>query len=194
MNGKKTDWNRTARFLFEGSMLKKTWRTGYAFLGKGGESVAAHTFGVTLIAMMLAREIEGVDAERLLKLSLVHDLPEARTGDPNAVHKLYGNVDEDLAVLDMVRGLDGGAELSDLLAEYRKGESEEAVLVHDADQLDMLLSLKEHLDTGSKDAGLWIPHVRGRLRSEPAKALAKAILEEHWASWWMGQLLGKDVS
>jgi putative hydrolase of HD superfamily len=193
MNDKKTDWSRTARFLFEGSTLKRTWRTGYAFLGKGRESVAAHTFGVTLIAMMLAREVEGVDVERLLKLSLLHDLPEARTGDANAVHKLYGSVDEDLAVSDMVRGLDGGAELSDLLTEYREGNSEEAVLVHDADQLDMLLSLKEHLDTGSKDAGLWIPHVRSRLRSEPARALAEAILEEHWASWWMGRLLDNDV-
>jgi putative hydrolase of HD superfamily len=56
----------------------------------------------------------------------------------------------------------------------------------------MLLSLKEHLDTGSSDAARWIPYVRNRLKSEEAKALADAILKEHWASWWMKQLLGEN--
>ncbi|MEF3168376.1 MAG: hypothetical protein K6360_03445 [Deltaproteobacteria bacterium] len=40
-----TETRRIARFLFEGSMLKRTWGTGYAFLGQGRESVAAHSFG-----------------------------------------------------------------------------------------------------------------------------------------------------
>ncbi len=181
-----------ARFLFEASILKKVLRTGYPFLGKGEESVAAHTFGVLMAAFALAKEFESVDMERLLQLCLFHDLTEARTGDANAVHKLYVTIDEDKAARDMTRELGWGREIYSILREYREAESLEAQIAHDADQIDMLLSLKEHLDTGSEDAALWIPYVKARLRTLPAKRLADSILSEHWAAWWMRDLLGKD--
>lgn len=188
-----TDLSRIARFLFEGSMLKRTWRTGYAFLGQGRESVAAHSFGAILIALMLARLVPTANRERLLLLCAVHDLPEARTGDANAVHKRYVTILEEKAVNDLANGLPGGDELADLLREYRQKESLEAVLAHDADQLDMLISLKENMDLGSSDARLWIPHVLARLHTEAAKRLGEAILKEHWAGWWMTELLGEDL-
>ena len=93
----------------------------------------------------------------------------------------------------MIQGLPGGEEIAALLSEFRDCKTTESVLAHDADQLDMLLSLKEHLDTGSSDAALWIPYVKDRLKTEGAKALAGAILKEHWASWWMRQLLGENA-
>ncbi len=183
---------RLARFLFEGSMLKRTWRTGYAFLGQGRESVAAHTFGVMLCAFVLGRRAGGVDMERLLTMCLVHDLPEARIGDANAVHKRYVVRQEEKAVADMVKSLPDGEYISALIEEFNGGETREAILARDADQLDMLISLKEHLDTGSPDAAIWIPYVRQRLRTREAHALADRILNEHWASWWMSELLGED--
>ncbi len=181
---------RIARFLFEGSMLKRTWRTGYAFLGQGRESVAAHTFGVMFFAFVLGRRFQEIDMERLLCMCLVHDLPEARIGDANAVHKRYVVRQEEKAVEDMIKGLPDGEFIAGLIEEFNRGESQEAVLARDADQLDMLLSLKEHLDTGSPDAAIWIPYVRQRLKSRPAQELAEKILDEHWASWWMSELLG----
>ncbi len=181
-----------ARFLFEGAMLKRTWRTGYAFLGQGRESVAAHTFGTMLCAFTLGRGDEEVDLEKLLLMCLVHDLPEARMGDANAVHKRYLERKEEKAVAHMVRDLPGGREIARLIEEFNKGESREAILARDADQLDMLISLKEHLDTGSRDAAIWIPYVEARLKSTEAKELARRILQEHWASWWMRELIGED--
>lgn len=189
MDKKAREWPRLVRFLFKGAMLKRTWRTGYAFLGQGKESVAAHTFGMNLIALILAQQVPGVDVARLLKLCLLHDLLEARTGDANAVHKRYVSIDEEAAVADMVDGLPGGEEVSALLAEYRDAETLEARLAHDADQLDMLLSLKEHQDTGCPDAGRWIPYVQARLRTEVARALGEAMLRENWASWWMQEFV-----
>ena len=179
---------RLARFLFEGMMLKRTWRTGYAFLGQGRESVAAHTFGVMFIAYVLSRVCDReVDLERLLLLCMLHDLPEARTGDANAVHKRYVTIHEDAAVKDMLAGLPGAGEIRALLEEWNRGESLEAQIARDADQLDMLLSLKEHSDIGSSDAMMWIPHVRARLTTPWGKELAESVLDEHWASWWMAQ-------
>lgn len=184
------DFKRIVRFLFEGNILKRTWRTGYAFLGQGRESVAAHTFGVMLMAFTLAREEEDIDELKLLKLCLIHDLPEARTGDANAVHKRYVTRHEDLAISHMTKGLDWGEELTALFQEFQQRSSKEAILAHDADQLDMILSLKMHLDTGSEDALRWLPHVKKRLLTPKAKALADAILKEHWACWWMNELIG----
>lgn len=182
---------RFARFLFEGAILKKTWRTGYAFLGQGRESVAEHTFGMMLIAMILARLCPEADELKLLKLCLLHDVPEARTGDANAVHKRYVVRDETRAVADMVKGLEGGEAIKNLIYEFNEGQNIEAKLARDADQLDMILSLKTHSDTGSNDADIWMPYVKGRLVTNEAKRLADAILSEHWSCWWMSELLGE---
>ena len=188
---------RATAFLFECGLLKRIMRTGYAFLGQGKESVASHTFGVAMAALMLVElspRKNDLDIEKLLKFCLYHDVPEARTGDANAVNKLYVTIDEESAIQDMTHGLPGGEEVRALLHEYRECATPEALLVHDADQLDMLLSLKENLDTGSSDAAIWIPHVRARLRTDEGRALAESILEEHWAGWWMRQLIGEDYS
>lgn len=184
---------RTAKFLFEAMMLKRTLRTGYAFLGKGKESVAAHTYGTLIIAYVLSRIIEEpVNVERLLLLCLLHDLPEARTGDANAVHKKYVKILEDKAICDMLEGLDQGEEIAQILKEWKEADTIEAKLARDADQLDMLISLKEKMDLGSEDAKKWIHHVKRRLKTSCAKKMAEAILDEHWASWWMETFSEED--
>lgn len=190
-----TGKDRAASFLFECALLKRIMRTGYAFLGQGSESIAAHTFGVAMAALMLVEispEKKRIDVEKMLKLCLFHDVPEARTGDANAVNKLYVSIHEDAAVRDMTRELPGGDHVRQLLREYAECRGIEARLVHDADQIDMLVSLKEHLDTGSSDAAIWIPHVRARLRTPEGDELASRILEEHWSGWWMRQLIGEN--
>ncbi len=189
--------NRATSFLFECALLKRIMRTGYAFLGQGSESVASHTFGVAMAAMMMVETSprkQGIDMEKILKFCLLHDVPEARTGDANAVNKLYVTIDEEAAINDMTEGLPNGHEIRRLLKEYEECKSVEALIVHDADQLDMLVSLKENLDTGSSDAAIWIPHVKARLKTEEGKMLAESILEEHWSGWWMRQLIGPDYS
>lgn len=177
-----------APFLFETAMLKRVERTGYAFLGSGKESVAAHVYGMSMAAMALAAMRPDVNLERMLLMCLVHDLPETRTGDANAVHKLYISRDENKAMEDICEDLPFAEILKDAWEEFSKGESEESRLVQDADQLDMLISLKEQHDTGSRDAEKWIPYVKARLRSSEAQKLGELILKEHWAGWWMRKL------
>ena len=83
--------------LLELQRLKRLDRTGWVLRGlpPGAESVAAHSYGVALTAMLLADECAargaGVDAERVLRLALLHDLQETRTGDmPRTVARYYG--------------------------------------------------------------------------------------------------------
>jgi len=195
MNSDTNKISGAASFLFECALLKRIMRTGYAFLGQGKESVASHTFGVAMAALMLVElssEKDSINIEKLLKFCLFHDVPEARTGDANAVNKIYVKIDEDAAIRDMTEGLPGGEKVLELFSEYRECRCLESKLVHDADQIDMLISLKEHMDTGSSDAAIWIPHVKTRLKTDEGMLLASMVLEEHWAGWWMRQLIGED--
>lgn len=176
--------DRIVEFLFEVGMLKRTPRSGWQFLGTGSESVAEHVYRTTMVAFVLARLNGTVDTDKVLRLALAHDLPEARTGDLNYVNQKYVTADEERAADDMARGLPFGEELRELMAEYREEASPEAVLVHDADQLEMLLELKEKLDSGCQAAEDWTPFVLQRLRTDVAKDLAQKILAGDSASWW----------
>lgn len=176
--------DRIVEFLFEAGMLKRTPRSGWQFLDGGSESVAEHVFRTAMIAFVLARIDATVDADKVLRLALVHDLPEARTGDLNYVNQKYTTADEAKAAADMTRGLPFADELEELMAEYRDESSPEAVLAHDADQLEMLLELKEKIDAGSAAASDWTPFVLRRLQTEAGKNLAQKILEGNSASWW----------
>ncbi|MFC1823332.1 HD domain-containing protein, partial [Thermodesulfobacteriota bacterium] len=51
-------------FFFEVGMLKKTPRTGYQFLGSGGESVAEHSFRTAIIGFALSQLEPGVEAQK----------------------------------------------------------------------------------------------------------------------------------
>lgn len=176
--------DRLANFLFEMGMLKRTPRTGWQFLGSGEESVAEHIFRTAMIAFVLARLDDAVDVDRVVRMALFHDLPEGRTGDLNYMNQKYVVADEARAVEDMTRGLSFGAELADLLAEFRAQATPEAVLARDADHLEMLLQLKEHLDVGNRNAEEWIPFSLRRLRTDAARDLAQRILEGDSSAWW----------
>lgn len=178
--------DRIVDFLFEVGMLKRTPRTGWQFLaGAGGESVADHSFRVAMIAFVLGRVAgAAVDADRVLRLALVHDLAEARTGDLNYMNQKYVEADEAKASADLVRGLPFTDELADLLAEYRDGVTPEAILAHDADQLELLLQLAEQRDGGVPGTEHWAHFALQRLRTPAATDLARAVLDGDSSRWW----------
>jgi putative hydrolases of HD superfamily len=177
-------YNKIINFFFEMGMLKKTPRSGFQFLGSGRESVADHSFRVAMIGFALARMDGSVDPFKVVCLCLVHDLPEARTGDQNYVNKRYVTVDEAGAMADLADALPFGDELKELLKEYRGSETAEARLVHDADVLDLILELKEQNDLGNSYAEKWIHFARQRLVTSIAKEIAEEILTTDSTDWW----------
>ncbi|MEZ4602464.1 MAG: HD domain-containing protein [Desulfobacterales bacterium] len=64
-------------------------------MGASKESVAEHSFCATFIAYVMAMMEPEADSLRLISMCLVHDLPEARTGDHNYVQKKYVTIDEE---------------------------------------------------------------------------------------------------
>lgn len=175
---------RIVEFFFEVGMLKKTPRTGYQFLGSGGESVADHCFRTAVIGYGLASLHQEADASKVVLMCLFHDFPEARTGDHNYVNKRYVRVDENSAVRDLVRELVFGSQVQELIAEFCLGQTLEAKLSKDADQLDLILELKEQQDIGNRYAVDWLSFAVKRLITEEAKQVAREILTTDSAQWW----------
>lgn len=176
--------SRVVDFLFEAMMLKKTPRTGYAFLGHGRESVAEHSFGVTVLAFTLVQMNGRANLEQTLKMALFHDLAEARTGDLNYMNKRYATMDEDRAMNDAVEDLPFADELKGGWAEWRDGRSLEAQLAADADQLDMIMELRRLETLGSEQAKDWLYYAQKRLKTEEGKKLFEEIISSDPTNWW----------
>jgi putative hydrolase of HD superfamily len=180
-----TSDSKLVDFFFELNSLNRLQRTGFGFLGAGGESVAAHSFQVAALTWAMGALQPDVDTERLMLMGLFHDLAESRTGDLNLVQKQYTQTDERRAAADICQTLPFGETIAQALAEYAEGESVEARLVHDADQLALLLELKQMIDVGYETPRHWIEPVCARLRTSLGRGLARTILEGHKDHWWM---------
>ena len=172
-------------FLFETGFLKKLRRSGFAYLGSGEESVADHTCRTLFVAYVLGQMIEEVDMGRLMKMCLFHDLPEARMGDLNYVSKKYLHADETAVLREMSDRLPFGEEVAALVMEFNARETLEARIANDADQLDLLLHVKEELDKGNPRAAPWLEFTLQRLETESAKKLARTALDTDSTDWWL---------
>jgi putative hydrolase of HD superfamily len=124
------------------------------------------------------------DELTVLRLCLVHDLPEARTGDMNYMNKKYVTVDEKKAVRELAEQLFFGGEIEATLEEFNERETRESLIARDADQLSLILQLKECGDLGNKYSREWIRFAVRRLATENARNLAKSILETDSSNWW----------
>ena len=137
--------------LLELQRLKRLERTGWTLRGlpNGTESVAAHSFGVCVTAMILADGVKErglqIDCERVLRMALLHDWAETRVGDLPRTATGYFSADarkaaETLAFTDILSGLGPAAsEYKALYQDYEERGSLEARLVKGADVIDMLV-------------------------------------------------------
>lgn len=173
-----------ANFLFEVGMLGKTPRTGYQFLGSGRESVAEHILRTVFVGYTLCKMDDSLDEQCVLKMCLFHDLPEARTGDMNYVNKKYVDVDEEKAVQELTEDLYFGSDIKSSIDDFNRKETKEALIARDADQISLILQLKEYGDLGNKYAKEWIDFALQRLSTEEGKKLAQKIVETDSSDWW----------
>lgn len=177
---------RLADFLFEAGMLRKTPRTGYQFLGTGDENVAEHSFRTAVIGYVLA-DMAGADVQRTTLLCLFHDLHEARTGDFNYVNKIYNASARTKALEDATEGTGLAGPVLGMWEELEDAETLEARLAQDADQIDLILNLKEQSDLGNTYADKWMASALERLRTPEGKALAaQAAVTDHTDWWYAG--------
>ena len=181
---------RLADFLFETGMLRKTPRSGYQFLGSGKENVAEHSFRTAVVGFVLA-QMAGANAEHTALMCLFHDLHEARIGDFNYVNRIYNTSKPRTALEHAVEGTDLEDAMLPLWDELEEADTLEAKLAQDADQLDIILSLKEEKDLGNPYAEKWLEGALHRLRTPYGQQLAETIVCTDHTDWWF---VGPDES
>jgi putative hydrolase of HD superfamily len=138
--------SRLLTFLRRAESLKDETRTAWTSTGRP-ESVAAHTWRLCLWAVVLGDHFEErdetFDAQRLLKLCVVHDLGEALAGDVPAVDQPPEGTSEqeraDLQAITAALPEAGRMQIRDLWEEYEAAETPEARVAKALDKLETLL-------------------------------------------------------
>ncbi len=156
-------------------------RTGWRLRGVVPcESIAEHCFGVAVMTGMLVDALRArgvsVDGERALRMVLLHDAAEARTGDvpmPSKTPALQAALKEQERAI--VRGMLPPA-MADQFEEAERGESLEARVVRAADKLQMMVKVHRYEQTGRGALGEFWRNPRN-VRTEGLE-VARAIYEE----------------
>ena len=110
------------------------------------ESVAEHSWRISLMAMLLRSEFPEVDTDKVTRMCLVHDLGECFTGDIPTFLKTSADEATEDALLDRwVQSLPApvSEELSALYAEMNALETPEAKLYKSLDKLEAVIQHNE---------------------------------------------------
>ena len=143
-NQKKT--NRDLDFLFEIGCLRFMQRSWKRFLGPNFSSISEHIYRVMWIALILAKMEKAKNTEKIMKMALVHDITESRTGEMDYLSRNYAERKEEEAIGDMLAETSLEKEFLEIWEEYDRRECLEAKIVKDADDLDIDFELMEHQD------------------------------------------------
>ena len=151
------------------------------------ENIAEHTFYTVIFAWILGKTEKGSNQEKIIKMALIHDLPEVRGGDKNLINKFYSQPLNELRIMeDVVKDYQlKDLEFLKLLKEFKKEKTKESKIVRDADILAQMLVEKESIDMGNFKAKRWLSTSLKRLKTKNAKRLGKALYEIDTDKWWL---------
>ncbi|MDP6934572.1 MAG: HD domain-containing protein [Myxococcota bacterium] len=145
--------------------LKDLDRAGWLRVGiQNPESVAAHSWGVAMLALLLTPE--HLDRERVLALAILHDLPEVRVGDITPHDGVTGEEKtrrESQAAAELLVDF---PHLHALWLEYTQRESAEARFVHQLDKLDMGLQAQTYARSQGRDTSEFVESASATVTGE----------------------------
>ncbi|MBX4200766.1 HD domain-containing protein [Candidatus Parcubacteria bacterium] len=184
---------RIANFLYEIGTMRKLMRMHRQVLMTDDitDTIMSHSYRVAMIGWFLAKE-ENADPYKTVMMSLLHDMGEIRSNDHNWIHKKYIKIFDEEINEEQLGSLPY-PDLKNLIDEYEKRESKEAILVKDADTLDQILLLREYQWAGSKEAEIWLHGKAGdgktdrqleKLKTEIGKKIGAAIYKVNPSDWW----------
>lgn len=178
---------RDIELLFEIGCLRYVPRSWKRFLNPDVANNSEHILRVTWIAWLIS-EYENVgNKDKILKMALLHDLTESRTGDVDYISRQYTKRKESEAINDIARNTIFDKELMTLWNEYEKRTTLEAKIVKDADNLDVELELVELESQGHSIGKLWNNQrkklIYPRLYTDSAKKLWDKIHESNPHDW-----------
>jgi putative hydrolases of HD superfamily len=171
------------KFLEITGLQKRTQRTGWVDVGVyQPESVADHTFRTAVLSMLYA-DLEGLDTLKMLRMALIHDLPEAMIGDLMPSQKNAQTKQREKAAIHDILGLLPLMEKENYLAvwnEYQEGKTKEAKAVRQLDKIEMALQAKEYekMGTSNKSLKRFIKSAKASTDWPELKRLLSCVMEE----------------
>lgn len=169
-------------FLRAAESLKHTTRTSWTSTGTP-ETVAAHTWRLCLMALVLAPRFPGIDLGKLLRICLVHDLGEAIGGDISAVLQegAPSKADQERRdLLQLVAPLPASAQ-HDIVAlwdEYEQAMSPEARLAKGLDKLETILQHNQGVMPDDFDFRFNLQYGARYTTDDPILRVIRAVLDE----------------
>lgn len=142
---------------FEIVHLKQLYRQGWIVRGLPPgecESVADHSFGNAMLCLLLLDRHPELDALKVLRLALIHDLGEAYVGDitpQDNVDKREKHRLEEEAVEKIFGKLPGGEALLTDWREYEAQSTPEAQFVKQIDRLELAMQASVYQMQGKVD-------------------------------------------
>ena len=163
--------------FYEFTHLKQLYRQGWLLRGipaERCESVADHTLGVAVIAMLLTEaHDQEINPLKVLQMALIHDFGEIYAGDivPSTEIDPQKHTLEKESVSRIFEKLPNGQIYLDLWEEYEQGSSPEARFIRQIDKLEMALqaSVLEHQGYG--DLSDFYHSASGGISSPQLKAI-----------------------
>lgn len=175
------DLQGTLEFLRAAESLKYLTRTSWTSDGQQ-ETVAAHTWRLCLMALVLTPHFPGIDAGKLLRICLVHDLGEAISGDISAAlqSSLPNKAGQERAdLLQLVQPLPNGVqgEIMALWEEYEAAASPEAKLAKGLDKLETILQHNQGVMPAGFDFLFNIGYGAAYTRDHPVLSALRGVLD-----------------
>ena len=131
---------------------------------------------------MVISEIQKLDTLKVLKMCLLHDIPESQTGDitPDRITNHQKKELEEESFRKILKEIpeEIAEDFSKLWEEYQNNLSPEANLVHEVDKLEMALQAKIYEKKGFSNIEPFLKSAQSQIESEPVKELFTKILEQ----------------
>jgi putative hydrolase of HD superfamily len=169
-------------FLRKAERLKDTLRSAHTAGGRT-ESVAEHTWRLTLMAITFADELHGLDMLKLLKICILHDLGEAVDGDipaplQNADSQKSKKERDDF--LSLVGGLPDAVkeEFVSLWDEYENASSAEACAAKALDKLETILQHNQGKNPQDFDYLFNLEYGKAYTDGLPLAAMIRTLLDK----------------
>jgi putative hydrolase of HD superfamily len=171
-------------FLRSAERLKTVLRSGWTSEGQQ-ESVAEHTWRLSLMAMLLYGQTPGLDLARLLKMCLIHDLGEAIRGDVPAPLQAGKEKAEqernDLIELIAPLPMPQREEILQLWDEYEAAASPEASVAKGLDKLETILQHNQGKNPAGFDYSFNLDYGQRYTAVDPVMSALRARLDEETA-------------
>jgi putative hydrolase of HD superfamily len=178
---KQEEIKKLTSFFYEIGNLRKVLRSHQQQLLTYDltDNIASHSFRTVFIGYFLAKTLKA-DTNKVIKMCLLHDIEEVRSGDQNWIHKRYVKVYEDEIRKGQLKNLPSSKELIELSEEYQQRKTLEAKITKDADLLDQVFLLKEYEHQGNKEATDWLKggYKKSEMEKQMSTKLAKQIAKE----------------